>query len=83
MEHFITAAETIPHLRCRLNSLTVHSIWRMCVNVISYFDTWLVAPYFVRGSSVLIGWAAGFLTETASGLPIISDPRQNYFAAYG
>jgi hypothetical protein len=40
----------------------------MCVNVISYFDTWLVAPYFVRGSSVLIGWATGFLTETASGL---------------
>jgi hypothetical protein len=32
----------------------MHSIWRMCVNLIPYFDTWRVAPYFVRGSSVLI-----------------------------
>jgi hypothetical protein len=55
----------------------------MCVNVISYFDTWLVAPYFVRGSSVLIGWAAGFLTDTARVLPIVSDPHLKYFAAYG
>jgi hypothetical protein len=54
LKRFITAAEMIPHLRCRLNSSTMHSIWRMCVNVIPYFDTWLVAPYFVRGSSVLI-----------------------------
>jgi hypothetical protein len=39
-------------------------------NVISYYDAWHVAPYFVRGSSVLIGWAAGLLTETARALPI-------------
>ncbi len=31
------------------------------MNVASYFETWHVAPYFVRGSSVLIGWAAGLL----------------------
>ena len=24
------------------------------MNVISYFDTWHVAPYFVRGSSALM-----------------------------
>ena len=35
-------------------------------NVISYYDAWHVAPYFVRGSSVLIGWAARLL-------PIDSD----------
>jgi len=49
------------------------------MNVISYFDTWIVAPYFVRGSSVLIGWAAGFLTETARALPIVSDPHRKIF----
>ena len=59
----------------------MHSIWRTFVNVIPYFDTWHVAPYFVRGSSVLIGWAAGFLTETAWALPIVSDPHPKYFAA--
>ena len=32
-----------------------------------------VAPYFVRGSSVLIGCAAGLLTETVWALPIDSD----------
>jgi hypothetical protein len=55
----------------------------MCANVISYFDTWLVAPYFVHGSSVLIGWAAGLLTETARALPIVSDPHPKYYAANG
>ena len=39
-------------------------------NVISYYDAWHVAHYFVRGSSVLIGWAAGLLTETVWALPI-------------
>ena len=53
------------------------------MNVASYFETWHVAPYFVRGSSVLIGWAAGFLTDTARVLPIVSDPHLIYFAAYG
>jgi hypothetical protein len=53
------------------------------MNVASYFETWHVAPYFVRGSSVLIGWAAGFLRETARALPIVPDPHPKYFAAYG
>jgi hypothetical protein len=39
-------------------------------NVISYYDAWHVAPYFVRGSSVLIGWAVGLLTETVWTLSI-------------
>ena len=39
-------------------------------NVISYDDAWHVAPYFVRGFSVLIGWAAGLLTETVWTLQI-------------
>ena len=54
LKHFITVAESIPYLRCRLNSTTMHSIWQRYMNVISYFDTWHVAPYFVRGSSVLM-----------------------------
>ena len=43
------------------------------MNVASYFQTWHVAPYFVRGSSVLISWAADLLTDTALSLPIDSD----------
>ena len=46
--------------------MTILRTLKSVMNVASYFETRHVAPYFVRGSSVLIGWAAGLL-------PIDSD----------
>ena len=51
--------------------------------VVGSWDTALGAHKNVLGWIKSDGWAAGFLTDTARALQIVSDPHPNYFAAYG
>ena len=51
--------------------------------VVGSWETTLWAHKNVLGWIKSGGWAAGFLTDTARALSIVSDPHPNYFAAYG